>query len=173
MKVLAFTGRNSRKGVPMLIRSMFVAIAILASSFHASAQVGRNSAEYNLSDSVGLKGFDPVAIFPEGGGVAIQGKAELSHNYSGVVYRFSSAENLLLFLQNPLKYEPTYGGWCAFAMASGSKVDIQPHLFTIHGNRAHYFVAARAKQNFDRDILNYENRADRNWMQISGEEPRQ
>jgi hypothetical protein len=57
-------------------------------------------------------------------------------------------------------------------MASGTQVDIEPQYFTIHGNRAHYFVSARAKRNFDRDITGFEARADNNWKQISGEEPR-
>lgn len=132
----------------------------------------RNTADYNLQNGVGLKGFDPVAIFPEGGGQPMMGKQQFKLDYMGVTYFFTSASNLDLFVNNPEKYEPTYGGWCAYAMASGSQVDIQPHLFTIHGNRAHYFVANRAKQNFDRDILGHENRADKFWKQISGENPR-
>lgn len=132
----------------------------------------RNPSVYNLEQGVGLKGYDPVSIFPEGGGESLPGDSQYSLDYLGVVYFFASAENLSLFIQNPGKYEPTYGGWCAWAMVSGHKVDIQPHLFTVHGNRAHYFAAARAKRNFDQDILGHERKADSFWKKISGEEPR-
>lgn len=138
----------------------------------AHAQVTRSVAEYNLQASVGLKGYDPVAYFPEGGGQPLIGQKSLKLDYLGVSYFFATAQNLDLFVQNPEKYEPTYGGWCAYAMASGSKVDIQPTLYTIHGNRLHFFIAKRAKQNFDADVVGHETRADGFWKQISGEDPR-
>lgn len=138
----------------------------------ALGQSVRSPAEYNLENGVGLKGFDPVAIFPEGGGKPMRGDNQLRLEYMGVTYYFATPQNLDAFVQNPDKYEPTYGGWCAYAMASGTKVDIQPQLFTVRGNRAHYFVSHRAKQNFDRDIDGYESRADGFWKQISGEDPR-
>lgn len=136
------------------------------------AQEGRNTSEYNLNAGVGLHGYDPVAIFPEGGGSALKGEQNLRLDYMGVAYFFAKKANLDLFVQDPEKYEPTYGGWCAYAMASGAVVDIQPKFFTIHGNRAHYFVSSRAKRAFDQDILGHEERADRNWKRISGEEAR-
>ncbi len=139
----------------------------------AHSDATRNPAEHNLTrEKVGLKGFDPVAVFPEGGGAPQAGKAEFKLDYEGVTYLFASDEHRERFLQDPAKYEPTYGGWCAYAMAQGSKVDIQPDLFTISGNRAHFFVSRRAKQSFDRDIADHELRADANWKRISGEDPR-
>lgn len=144
----------------------------------ANAQSIRNTGEYNLDltsqpgFAIALKGYDPVSYFPEGGGQALTGKATFRLDYMGATYLFSSASNLDLFVQNPEKYEPTYGGWCAFAMASGSKVDIQPLIYTMNGNRLHFFVSRRAKANFDADIASFEANADRFWLQISGESPR-
>lgn len=150
---------------------LFMLWALLPLSANAAAPF-RNAAEYNLNSGVGLKGYDPVAVFPEAGGRAMMGRPEFALEYAGVTYMFASAANREMFTQNSAKYEPTYGGWCAYAMASGSKVDIQPALFTIHGDRAHFFVSARAKQNFDRDVAGHERRADGFWKQISGEDPR-
>lgn len=150
----------------------FLALPLLFAGATAPADTVRNIAEYNLADGVGLKGYDPVAVFPEGGGQPKPGLNSMAVQYQGVTYYFSSQENLNIFTQNPSQYEPTYGGWCAYAMASGSKVDIQPQLYTLHGHRAHYFVSQRAKQNFDRDQMNYEANADANWKRISGEDPR-
>lgn len=138
----------------------------------AHAQAGRNVAKYNLSSGVGLKGYDPVSYFPEGGGAPLKGSTSSRLIHSGVTYLFANQSNLEMFTKNPEKYEPTYGGWCAYAMASGSQVDINPVLFTIYGNRAHFFVASRAKRNFDNDIIGHEVRADKFWKNISGEEPR-
>jgi YHS domain-containing protein len=154
--------------------SLVLAMVALLLPQAGFAQESRMTTEYNLQQNgIGLHGYDPVAVFPEGGGQPQMGVPQFSLNYEGVTYMFASCEHMEMFKAAPQKYEPTYGGWCAYAMASGSKVDIQPTLFTIHGNRAHYFVAARAKANFDRDVAGYEMRADSNWKQISGEEPRQ
>lgn len=139
----------------------------------AEAQVGRNISKYNLtSAAVGIKGFDPVAIFPEGGARAVKGNPDISSTYEGVTYYFSTAENLALFSKNPTKYESTYGGWCAYAMSYGSYVDIDPTVYTLNGNRAHYFISKRAKANFDSKITESEPKADRNWKNLTGEEPR-
>jgi YHS domain-containing protein len=136
------------------------------------AQTARNVGVYNLDGALGLKGYDPVSYFPEGGGVPLVGDAKFQLDYEGVTYRFANQQDLDLFKMAPEKFEPSYGGWCAYAMASGSQVDIQPGIYTIHGNRLHFFVSRRAKANFDADVMGHEVRADGFWKQISGEEPR-
>lgn len=138
----------------------------------AAAQQFRNTKEYNLQNDVGLKGYDPVSYFPEGGNKPLVGVSSYRLNYMGVIYYFANAKNLDLFSKQANKYEPTYGGYCAYAMASGSKVDIDPAIYTINGNRLHFFVSQRAKRNFDADVNGHEERADGFWKQISGEEPR-
>lgn len=141
-----------------------LALAIWA--FSAFADIGH----YNLQEGVALKGYDPVSYFPEGGGVPRVGTLPVT--FEGVVYRFADAENARLFGTDPAKYAPTYGGWCAYAMASGSQVDIDPMIYTLHGRRLHFFVSHRAKRNFDADVMGFETNADRYWKQISGEDPR-
>ena len=149
-----------------------VALLFSALSF---AQVGRNVSEYNLeAGNLGLKGYDPVSYFAEGGSQPAKGDASISIEHKGVVYNFASVENREIFKVMPERYEPTYGGYCAWAMSvrNGSKVDIDPLLYTINGNRAHFFIVPSAKRNFDRGISRFEPRADRNWKRISGKEPR-
>ena len=154
----------------MFFRLLMISSLLIASL--AFGQTSRNISEYNLDSGIGLKGFDPVSVFPEGGSLAMEGKSENRVIHEGVTYYFATAANMILFTQKPEKYEPTYGSWCAYAMASGSTVDIKPDLFTINGNRAHYFVSNRAKKNFDKDLEKYELRADTAWKNISGESPR-
>jgi YHS domain-containing protein len=122
----------------------------------AFAQIDRNSAAYNLEAGLALKGYDPVSYFAEG----------------GVTYFFANNNNREVFKTMPERYEPTYGGFCAWAMANGSAIDIIPDIFTINGNRLHLFFSKRAKRNFDRDVTKYESMADSNWKSLSGESPR-
>lgn len=147
-------------------------MGVLLSVNSAYAQAGRNISEYNLTRGVGLKGLDPVSFFPEGGAKPLAGLETIKYEHLGVTYKFASEDNREIFISNPNKYEPTYGGFCAYAMANGEKVDIDPKFYTINGNRIHFFVSSRAKRNFDRDVEDFEVRADGHWMRISGESPR-
>ncbi len=153
------------------LKMTWAVIALLFSTL-TFAQANRNTSAYNLDGNLGLKGYDPVSYFAEGGSQPLKGSSSVSLEYKGVVYRFANQDNLEAFKTMPERYEPTYGGWCAWAMANGSAVDINPTIFTINGNRLHFFISRRAKRNFDRDITKYEGRADNNWRRMSGEEPR-
>lgn len=157
-------------------RPLLLAISLFAiwgsNAFAQSTSFVRASAEYNLTSGVALKGYDPVSYFPEGGETPRPGSSAIQTTLDGVTYYFASTQNLATFNSDPEKYEPTYGGWCAYAMASGSKVDIQPEIFSIDGRRLHFFVSRRAKANFDADVVGYERNADANWKRISGEDAR-
>lgn len=158
------------------LKTISLVTSLAASLFVAStamAQETRDVSKYNIFvPGENLNGYDPVGYFPEGGGHPQIGKPEFSLMYMGVSYSFANAQNLDLFIQNPRKYEPTYGQWCARAMAVGSYVKINPLIYTIHGNRLHFFINKRAKDFFDADIDTLEVSADGHWKQISGEEPR-
>lgn len=164
-----------------MMKKMMMTFFLTAFALSISAQEGRNVAEYNLnSNGTGFVngnqsdalGFDPVSVFPEGGGIELAGKQEFALTYEGVEYLFANSKNMKTFLSNPQKYEPTYGGWCARAMVVGQKVHINTGLFTVVGNRSYFFVNSRAKRYFDRNIERNAQKADENWKRISGESPR-
>ena len=94
--------------------------------------------QYNLNDGVAIKGYDPVDYFTAD--KVQKGKKGFSFPYHGVTYYFSSPANLETFKANPTKYEPQYGGWCAYAMGhDGSKVDVDPETFKITDGKLFLF----------------------------------
>ncbi|MCB9073441.1 MAG: hypothetical protein H6623_07450 [Bdellovibrionaceae bacterium] len=135
-------------------------------------QKDRNEAEYNKEFAVALDGYDPVSYFEEGGGTPLKGDAAIEFVYGTIIYHFANMANMEMFKTNPAKYEPTYGSWCAYAMSEGSRIKIKPLIYTIHGNRIHFFVAKSAKKTFDDELESREPVADMNWKGFSGEEPR-
>jgi YHS domain-containing protein len=64
-----------------------------------------------------LKGADVVAYFVEG--KYQQGSAQFSSQYEGVTFHFASAGHKTLFDQEPAKYLPQFGGYCANGIAYG------------------------------------------------------
>ncbi|MEL6311794.1 MAG: YHS domain-containing (seleno)protein [Pseudomonadota bacterium] len=100
--------------------------------------------KYKLeSKGLGAQGYDVVAYFPEGDtkgkGRAVKGNKKITHVYNGVTYRFSTAKNRDLFKKNPLKYEPAYGGWCAYAMAHETYTEPNPKRFLVQNGRLMLF----------------------------------
>jgi len=143
------------------IKAAIATAAILLIGVNLQAQIDDRlegfDRDYVVSKSnpqhtaLGLEGMDPVSFFQED---PQMGSEDITENFGGVVYRFSSEENRAEFLESPEKFEPTYGGYCAWAMRTGGRVPIDLNYFSFDldedGNklRIHFFVAARAMENF-------------------------
>lgn len=97
-------------------------------------------AHLNLDKAgLALSGYDPVAYFPEGGGKATKGSAQFALTRGGVTWRFASEANRKLFEASPKRFEPAYGGWCAWAMVEGKRVEVDPTSFLIEDGRLFVF----------------------------------
>lgn len=118
----------------------------------------------NLEKGIAIQGYDPVAYFSN---KALKGDKQFTANYKGVVYYFSSESNKNNFLKNPSKYEPQYGGWCAFAMGdNGKKVEIDPETFKIIDGSLYLFYNAffnNTLKSWNKDEKNLKAKADKNW----------
>ncbi|TGL03168.1 YHS domain-containing protein [Leptospira bouyouniensis] len=116
--------------------TLVVSISIFAQSEFSLNEIRKKHFRLN-SDGVAIDGFDPVSYFSNN---PIKGKKEISKEYQGIIYYFSSIENKKIFEQNPDQFEPKYGGWCAYAMGeSGDKVEIDPKRFKIIDGKINLF----------------------------------
>jgi YHS domain-containing protein len=125
-------------------------------------------AQFNLEIRLGIQGYDPVAYYKQG--KAVKGKKDLTATYEGVIYNFSIPVNREYFLKNPLKYEPQFGGWCAYAMGdSGEKVEINPQTFKIVDGKLYLFYNAyfnNTLKSWNKDEANLKLKAENNWKKI-------
>lgn len=122
---------------------------------------------YNLEDGLAIQGYDPVSYFD---GKPAEGKNNLTYSYKGITYRFSNPENLSKFKSAPEKYEPAYGGWCAYAMGeNGEKVKVDPETYKILGGKLYLFYNFWANNTLDKWNKNepkLKEAGDRNWSKI-------
>lgn len=122
---------------------------------------------YNLENGLAIQGYDPVAYFS---GKALKGDAKLALKFQGVTYHFSTEANKKAFAANPAKYEPQYGGWCAFAMGDyNKKVEINPETFKIVDGKLYLFYNAyltNTLKSWNKDEDNLQRAADKNWNKI-------
>lgn len=147
------------------MKKLLLFVLILISGVSFAQNEAKRIAQYNLENKVAIQGYDPVGYFNQG--KAIKGKKEISASYQGVTYKFSSGENKETFLKNPSKYEPQYGGWCAYAMGSaGEKVEINPETFKIIDGKLYLFYNAyfnNTLKSWNKEETKLKSQADTNW----------
>lgn len=133
---------------------LFVAL-LSATTF---AQAPKHS---NLKDNVAIQGYDPVAYFESS--KATEGKKEISSEYNGAIYYFSSDSNKALFVKNPSHYIPQFGGYCAYGMSEGYEAPIQPEAFTIVDNKLYLNYNLKVKEEWSKDQKNRIQKANEFW----------
>jgi YHS domain-containing protein len=124
--------------------------------------------QFNLDEGIAIKGYDPVAYFNLN--KAVKGRKEFSVTYLGINYHFASASDRDVFLSDPAKYEPQYGGWCAYAMGKeGSKVEVDPATFKIINGKLFLFYNRyfnNTLKSWNLDESNLHTQADANWQKL-------
>lgn len=129
---------------------------------------GNRTKNFNLGKNLALQGYDPVSYFTKG--KAVKGNSKIMSTYLGIIYYFSSEENKKLFEANPTKYEPQYGGWCAYALGEkGTKVEINPETFKIIDGKLYLFYNAyfnNTLTTWNKNEKDLKANADKNWEKL-------
>ena len=110
-------------------------------------------------------GYDVVAYFIEH--KPVRGLPEHAMEWNGAKWLFSSDEHLMQFKENPEKYAPQYGGYCAYAVARGALASSDPEMWTITNDGKLYLNYSEDAQTgwlADRD--NLIKKADQNWPEL-------
>ena len=167
------------EGIPRrlhLFQKIFLTMKVVFTVFFAlltSISFGQDvtqlrKSQFNLDNGIAINGYDPVAYFKQG--KAIKGKKELAVFDQGVTYYFSSNENKDEFKKDPSRYEPQYGGWCAFAMGKdGSKVEVDPGTFKVVDGKLYLYYNKffnNTLKSWNKDESNLKAKADMNWKKF-------
>ena len=108
-----------------------------------------------------IRGYDPVAYFSEG--KPVEGSSEFSHDWNGAHWLFASADSLEMFKQDPERYAPQYGGYCAYAVANGYTATTEPEAWTIVDDRLYLNYSLGVRKKWAKDIPGNIKKADNNW----------
>lgn len=145
-----------------------IVLAVIATVFtiNLNAQTDIRVKNFNLEKGVAIQGYDPVAYFTQS--KAVKGNKQFATTVEGVTYNFASATDKDLFVKDPKKYEPQYGGWCAYAMgATNEKVEIDPETFKIVGGKLFLFYHSWVNNTllkWNKDEASLKQKADANWL---------
>lgn len=120
-----------------------------------------------FGSNLAVGGYDTVAYFTEG--EPVPGSKDLTIEYKGATWRFSSQETLETFEADPEAFAPRYGGYCAWAMAIGNLAKGNPKFWRIHEGRLYLNISRGIQKKWLKDIPGFIEKADANWPGILAE----
>jgi len=136
-------------------------ILVVGSLLVSSVALALDPIYTSFFSNVAIKGYDTVAYFTEN--KAVKGSKDFVTEHKGATWHFSSQENLDLFLSEPEKYEPQYGGYCAYAVAQNTTASIKPELFTIVDDKLYLNYNTKINDQWQSNKEEFIQQADANW----------
>jgi YHS domain-containing protein len=143
------------------MKKLFLASLVL---FAVSAFAGAKTLVNVDKNGVGIKGYDPVAYFTQN--QPVQGNPQFQSTHNDVKYYFASQANKAAFDANPSKYEPQFGGFCAYAASRGHTAKIEPDAFQVINGRLLLQYDKSIRDKFNQDTQGNLKKADQNWPGI-------
>jgi len=135
-------------------------LCFLLSQIGLAQKEGKPTIFTNVNGAI--KGYDPVAYHTQG--KPTKGKQNIAYEWNGAAWHFSSEENKALFVQNPEKYAPQYGGYCAYGWAQGYPAKTEPDAWTIVEGKLYLNYNKGVQADWEKDIPGYIKKADENYQ---------
>ncbi len=142
------------------MKNFFITCCLLVIASSSNAQ----KSEIFAPAGKAIKGYDPVAFFTES--KPLMGTDSLSYTYKGANWLFSSTENLKKFKTAPEKYEPQFGGYCAYGMADGHKAPTQTETWAIIDGKLYFNYNGKVKEMWNKNQPTYIEKANTLWPNL-------
>ena len=150
------------------MKKFLIATAMIALSGPAFA-----GPQYVDETGFAVSGYDVVAYFsldqspigtaqPEG----VQGRSDITAEYNGATFAFSSEANRDAFVADPAKFAPQYDGHCAYGVSRGGKVPANPLLWRIVDDQLYLNITKNVVMFWEEDIPGNITTAGTNWTRI-------
>lgn len=146
----------------------FLGVLLLAFSAMALAAAPINTLKKGfISDKptgIAINGYDTVAYFTENR--PVKGSDAYSFSWNGGTWKFASQTNLDLFKAEPTKYAPQYGGYCAYGVAQGYLVSVEPEQFSVIDGKLYLNYDAGVQKKWKKDPLGFNKTADAKFAEL-------
>lgn len=157
-----------REIILLTMKRLTSTLIVLLLAFTAFAQNDNvRIKNFNTKKNLAIDGYDPVSYFDNKPTV---GKEQYQSTFKGITYYFADAGNLTKFKGSPEKYEPSYGGWCAYAMGeNGEKVKVDPETYKILEGKLYLFYnywGNNTLTSWNKNELPLKSKADQNWKKF-------
>ena len=138
-------------------------IALMVSCVPALATDSVNTGYFG---GVAIMGYDPVAYFTEGR--PMKGSEEFSYDWLGTPWQFASSKHRELFIGDPTKYAPQYGGYCVGEVADkGVTINIDPEAWAIIDGKLYLSYSKEYMAKFKAAPSDVLAKAEANWPAVN------
>ena len=110
-----------------------------------------------------VHGYDVVTFFS---GAPAVGSDKFAYAHGGATYQFISQAHLDAFKADPEKYEPRYGGFCAYGASLGKKFEGDPRYWKIVDGKLYLNLDEDIQAKWSQDVAGNIKKADDNWKKI-------
>ncbi len=100
----------------------------------------------NTNNGLALDGYDAVAYHLQNS--TQKGNKSYAYTYENATWHFSSKTNKQLFTQNPKKYMPKFGGYCAYGVGKGATAAVDVNAWLIEKGELFLFNDQGVKQSW-------------------------
>ena len=148
--------------------------SLTATAFVAlSATAAFAGDQYIDETGFAVSGYDVVAYFdlpqsaigtPQVSG--IPGSADITAEYNGATFAFSTEENRDKFVANPAQFAPQFDGHCAYGVAQGGKVPANPNLWRVVDGKLFLNITRNVVGFWEEDVPGNINSANGNWVNL-------
>ena len=111
--------------------------------------------------NIAVDGYDLIGFFAESS--AIKGNPQIRTIHNDTVYFFASEANKSKFENNPEKYLPAYGGYCAFGASIGTLLPVDIDTWEIVDGKLVFQYNHEIRELFNKDSKNNFAKADAYW----------
>lgn len=134
-----------------------------------SSVISAQNIDYNTKKGFVAEGYDVVSYFTNN--KPLEGQKKFQTAYDGAKFKFASQENLNLFKENPTKYIPQYGGYCAYAVAAKkTKMYIDAEAYEVRDGKLYLFysswISSKLEDWKNGDTKKLQAQGDTNWEEL-------
>jgi len=96
----------------------------------------------------------------------VKGNQKWLLKHAGAIYYFASQEHKDLFKANPAKYEPEFGGYCAYGVSRNKLVEIDVDAFQVVDDKLLLQYSKSVRDDFNKDAKANLDKATSNWPEL-------
>ncbi|MEM8631124.1 MAG: YHS domain-containing (seleno)protein [Pseudomonadota bacterium] len=97
---------------------------------------------------------------------AVPGRADITADYNGATFAFSTEANRDRFLEDPAAFAPAYDGHCAYGVSKGGKVPGNPNLWRIVDGTLYLNITPNVVNFWNEDIPGNLKLSEANWVDL-------
>ena len=149
---------------PLIARVLALTLLALTSG-SISSSAATEMRKVNVDDNhVAILGYDPVAYFDPG--KPTKGDPKFEFVWNEARWFFASAEHRDMFRQDPERYSPRFGGFCAMGLALGYLATVDPEIWTIVDGKLYLNHSEKGRSLLHEDIPGGLAKAEHNWQEL-------